>query len=123
MFCPKCGGKLASFDEECGSCGNKMATAPSTSSRSSSASTSSDYGPNKIMGYTLAVIVFLFTFYAAHSISEAGTAISQIKSVGGQTMEEAYYFELGGVYAGFAHMARATGVFFSSVIVLISNKG
>lgn len=122
MFCPKCGGKLASFDEECGSCGNKMATIPTTSSRNSSVSTPSDNNTMKIVGYTLAVIVFLFTFYAAHSISEAGTAISEIKSVGGQTLEEAYYFELGGIYSGFANMARATGVFFSSVIVLISNK-
>lgn len=122
MSCPKCKGDLTSSDKECASSVNKMTPEPSTNTKSTSVHASGCNNNSKTMVYSVVVIIFLLSFYAAHSISEAGTAISQIRSVGGSTMEEIYYLELGGIYEGFANMARAAGVFFCSLIMIISNK-
>lgn len=122
MFCPKCGSTVNQYDEVCPKCKTEIPDIPAKSSSKKSNLSSTDEGSNKTLGYAVATIIFLLSFYGAHSISAAGTAISEIQSVGGQTLEEAYYFELGGIYSGLANMARATGIFFSSLIVLITNK-
>ena len=41
-------------------------------------------------------------FMAASSIADGGSEIMQIQSVGGKTLEEAYYAELGTIYSGYA---------------------
>ena len=48
--------------------------------------------------------------------------IGSIESVGGKTLEEGYYQELATVYAGYAAMIRATGIFFSSILAYIGLK-
>ena len=42
----------------------------------------------------------------------------QIQSVGGKTLEEAYYFELGNVYAGYAMALRGAGIFGGASLIL-----
>lgn len=58
------------------------------------------------------VLVAVLFFIAAGLVADGGSGIMQIESVGGKTLEEAYYFELGSVYAGYAMALRATGIFF-----------
>ena len=51
------------------------------------------------------------SLYAAHCVVAGGMEIGSIESVGGKTLEEGYYQELATVYAGYAAMIRATGIF------------
>ena len=77
----------------------------------------------------VAFLLFLFLFhaalnvlmslYAAHCVVAGGMEIGSIESVGGKTLEEGYYQELATVYAGYAAMIRATGIFFSSILAYI----
>jgi hypothetical protein len=59
----------------------------------------------------LAALVLLMSLYAAHCVVAGGMEIGSIESVGGKTLEEGYYQELATVYAGYAAMIRATGIF------------
>lgn len=67
----------------------------------------------------LAALVLLMSLYAAHCVVAGGMEIGSIESVGGKTLEEGYYQELATVYAGYAAMIRATGIFFSSILAYI----
>jgi len=62
------------------------------------------------------------SLYAAHCVVAGGMEIGGIESVGGKTLEEGYYQELATVYAGYAAMIRATGIFFSSILAYIGLK-
>ena len=61
-------------------------------------------------------------FIAASNIVAGGNEIMQIRSVGGKTLEEAYYNELGSIYVGYAMISRALGIFFASVLVWLGLK-
>lgn len=55
-------------------------------------------------------LVVLFSFEtAADLIARGGEGISDIESVGGKTLEEAYYYQLGFVYEGYALVVRTLG--------------
>ncbi len=73
-----------------------------------------------IFGTSLAVsIVLLIMFFsAADSIKTGGLDIMSIESVGGKTLEEAYYHGLGYIYEGYCITLRAFGVFCSSLLLL-----
>lgn len=62
------------------------------------------------------------SLYAAHCVVAGGMEIGSIESVGGKTLEKGYYQELATVYAGYAAMIRATGIFFSSILAYIGLK-
>lgn len=70
----------------------------------------------------LAVVVLIMFFIAAAKIYYGGNEIHQIDSVGGETLEEAYYYELGSIYGGYALISCALGIFFSSVLVWLGIK-
>lgn len=76
----------------------------------------------KVIYLGLAAVVLVMFFMAASSIADGGSEIMQIQSVGGQTLEEAYYFELGTIYSGYAMIARALGIFFASVLAWLGLK-
>lgn len=78
---------------------------------------------SSIIMYGVALIVVIMAFMAAQRISEAGLAISSIESVGGKTLEEAYYQYSGPFYQGIAIIVRATGIFFASVLAFLGYKG
>lgn len=75
-----------------------------------------------IIFFVLAALVLLMSLYAAHCVVAGGMEIGSIESVGGKTLEEGYYQELATVYAGYAAMIRATGIFFSSILAYIGLK-
>jgi threonine/homoserine/homoserine lactone efflux protein len=54
---------------------------------------------------------------AASKVAKGGVDIMSIESVGGQTLDEAYYFALGSVYDGYTLMIQALGVFCASVLI------
>lgn len=48
--------------------------------------------------------------HARNYFMSGGLEISRIQSVGGKTLEEAYYHELGTIYNGFAELSHAFGI-------------
>ncbi len=70
----------------------------------------------------LAVIVLVLCMVAAGQIASHGEEISLIESVGGKTLEEAYYTELGGIYGGIAMTIRALGLFGAGVLAYLGLK-
>ncbi len=64
------------------------------------------------------VVLLIMFFSAANSIKIGGLEIMSIESVGGKTLEEAYYQNLGYVYEGYCVAIKAIGVFCSSLLLL-----
>lgn len=71
----------------------------------------------------LAVIVFIISIIASYFIFKGGNYIGEIQSVGGRTLEEAYYNGLGLVYKGLSLFVLTTGIFFSSFLYRFSHDG
>lgn len=134
MFCPKCSTEIDSSSKTCPQCGVEIPSAPSPivdTPKYASAPTPSitpstapkTHASLKIVYFILAAIVLLFAFSAASSISSAGLNIASIESVGGKTLEEAYYQYSGELYLGYATMVRTTGIFFAAVLAYLGIKG
>ena len=135
MFCPKCGTAFAEGGKKCENCGYELpaeSTAPTPEIGEEQQPANSAPVPEKtaaakrlplgIIFFVLAALVLLMSLYAAHCVVTGGMEIGSIESVGGKTLEEAYYQELATVYAGYAAMIRATGIFFSSILAYIGLK-
>lgn len=67
----------------------------------------------------ISVFLLIMFFYAADLVKTGGLEIMSIESVGGKTLEEAYYQNLGYIYEGYCVALRAIGVFCSSVVLFI----
>ncbi|MCI1966566.1 MAG: zinc-ribbon domain-containing protein [Oscillospiraceae bacterium] len=136
MYCPKCGKEIVNGEKVCPNCGLDFSTVDSdTKGAQSEVSLKSEnpYDQTELMTKNeqwkkvfnakllifcvLALITIIMSFMAASNISDGGYQIMQIKSVGGQTLEEAYYQQLGSIYAGYAIFVRTCGIFFASVLV------
>ena len=64
------------------------------------------------------VVLLIMFFSAAESIKMGGLEIMSIQSVGGKTLEEAYYQNLGYIYEGYCLATKALGVFCASLLLL-----
>ena len=135
MFCPKCGTAFADGTRKCENCGYELLEETSKERNDLNQQPKEDrienpivksYTPKKlsinIIFYVLATLVLIISLYAAHCVISGGMEIGSIESVGGQTLEEAYYQSLGTVFAGYAAMIRATGIFFASILAYIGFK-
>lgn len=132
MFCPKCGNSVEDGIQLCPNCGLDLSTVNQKKEDfsmvqpiQSTVNTSDNSGTNiiiKLVFFGLAAVVLIMFFMAASGIVEGGSEIMQIQSVGGTTLEEAYYSELGNIYSGYAMISRALGIFFASVLVWLGLK-
>lgn len=141
MFCPKCGAALAEESRKCERCGYERTDppagndpAPAAPELTQALSSAGSKAQEKLLAFfrnspllrlvffALALLVLILSFHAAHCVATGGTYIASIESVGGKTLAEAYYQYLGTVYAGYAAMIRATGIFFASVLAHIGRK-
>lgn len=133
MFCPKCGSEAEDGTNTCLNCGLKFDSIYQEKTNkvlSDNVSQRNNVTTGvviqnlifKIIFWGLAVVVLVMFFMAASSISKGGTEIMQIRSVGGETLEEAYYEQLGNIYSGLAMVSRALGIFFASVLVRLGFK-
>lgn len=66
----------------------------------------------------ISVVLLIMFFLAAKSVETGGLNIMRIESVGGKTLEEAYYYGLGYIYEGYCVAIRAIGLFCSSILLL-----
>jgi uncharacterized protein (DUF983 family) len=133
MFCPKCGRESGEDTNICDNCGLDFTTIPTKDSSNTDpvGVTSKDFIvasttitkniniPKTVIFSLIAAVVLVMSFYAASKISKGGLGIMGIESVGGKTLEEAYYFQLGYIYSGYSMIARVLGIFFASVLVLM----
>ena len=129
MFCPKCGSQFDGTNI-CPNClfdtttidTTTVATIPDTFDKTSASPDiinllASNTCRLKAAAFIVLGCVVLFLFFsAANQISESGFKIMNISSVGGTTLDEAYYFELGGIYEGYATISRAAGIFFGAIL-------
>lgn len=145
MYCPKCGKEIMDEEKVCPNCGFDFSIVNSdTNSSQSEISPEPEIPRNQaesqeqnkqvkkvfntklLIFCVLALITIIMSFMAANNISNGGYQIMQIKSIGGKTLEEAYYQQLGSIYSGYAMFVRACGIFFASVLVglgLNNSKG
>ena len=70
-----------------------------------------------IASCVIALVLLIMFFSAVNSIKIGGLEIMSIESVGGKTLEEAYYQNLGYVYEGYCVVVKALGVFCSSILL------
>lgn len=70
-----------------------------------------------IASCVIALVLLIMFFSAANSIKTGGLEIMSIESVGGKTLEEAYYQNLGYIYEGYCVVVKALGVFCSSILL------
>lgn len=140
MFCPKCGVAIPENSMKCSNCAFEIGEDDIQDSRKetsvhknnehtqsipTSLSTQMDSGWDKakrIIFPIIGAVVLVMCFMAASSINEGGTEIMQISSVGGKTLEEAYYRELGSIYSGYANVVRALGISLASFLVWLGFK-
>ncbi|MEG1567083.1 MAG: hypothetical protein RR347_05320 [Anaerovoracaceae bacterium] len=144
MYCPKCGSVIGEQSDRCKNCGEPITEISNLSSETHTAETitaqtcqtgagqqelSQNLTERKfkittlsVVLFTVAIVTLILLFIAAHKVSNAGIEIMKIQSVGGKTLEEAYYFELGNLYAGYAMVIRGIGIFFASILVVFGLK-
>ena len=133
MYCLKCGKELKDGSACCDSCGAQIPAKSNSSDvisqsnptiiNQESRHTDSKTKTIRIVFLSLAVIVFVLAFISAGFVSSGGRDIASIQSVGGKTLEEAYYQYSGAVYSGYAMFIRIAGVFFSAVLAYFGIRG
>lgn len=136
MFCPKCGAAFEDGNLKCEKCGYEVVSTPEAVDHSEPPSQNSapldteklkaslkKFSVPQIVLFVMAALIFIMSLYAAGRVVSGGMSIGSIESVGGRTLEEAYYQALGTVYAGYAAAIRAMGFFFASVLAYLGYKG
>lgn len=137
MYCPICGLENSDENKKCTNCEHvfleeKMIENEETPSVDEGAVNSGIVNegmsaPNITQGLStnkitaiaiwgIAIIILILSFVAAGNVVSGGVNISEIESVGGKTLEEAYYQELGMVYKGYAGIIRCIGLFMAAVL-------
>ena len=134
MYCPKCGNLIEEGNSLCPNCNLDISSVVQAEqdinfetlqqkNKSFEMKNSKSINLPKLIVYSLiACCILIMSFIAASKISNGGMEIMNIQSVGGKTLEEAYYFELGSIYSGYAIITRMVGIFFASVLVWLGLK-
>lgn len=72
----------------------------------------------RIIAFAIMAVSILISFeIAGNLIAKGGDGISSITSVGGRTLEEAYYYELGFIYEGYALIVKSVGRVFAALLL------
>ena len=124
MFCPKCGATIVEGEQTCKECGLDLKSVVGAKTSGNVSDYKTQEQPYQIQQSNTKVIIWcllagvslIIFLCAAHLVMSGGKEISGIESVGGRTLEEAYYKELGTVYAGIAWAIRGIGIFVSCVL-------
>lgn len=141
-YCPQCGAPLNS-DGTCSACGYSLdvssygqvhrRTSKLSNPRMKRASTEKQpksMATNNQKWRIMRLIIFLiFAVFiiiafeiAADLIARGGRGIGEIESVGGRTLEEAYYYELQFVYKGYSLAVRTFGKALAVIFAYLGGK-
>ena len=142
MFCPKCGAQNTDTNMMCENCNYLLQEAsvreePEVIVSKEIISVKEESNPQdhsqkkydqdsiskkKLLGFLfigVAVLVLLLSVISAILLFIGGSEIAQIQSVGGKTLDEAYYYRLQYVYHGFGVFVLSMGIFMSSVLTYL----
>lgn len=126
MNCRNCGAELKEGYACCPKCGTRIevanAVVENTAYTVYTPPVTKTFTVRKIVFGVLALIVLLFFIGAAGGFLLGGGGIAEIQSVGGNTLEEAYYAHLGTIYLAYAFACYGLGAFFSTILVWIGFK-
>jgi hypothetical protein len=136
MFCPKCGSAIPENTMICSNCGFEISSEdigysakeqhtgqmPNRVDKDTAHAGNTWHNVKRVLYPIIGTAVLVMCFMAAKSIGDGGTEIMQISSVGGRTLEEAYYRELGSIYSGYANVVRAFGISLASFLVWLGFK-
>lgn len=139
MYCPKCGAENTDQNQICENCGCRFAVGESkeilpslgavnTASKEVTAETPlplkfvktpalpdlNKHLPN--LFFAVAFSVLVLSVIGAVCLFIGGARISEIQSVGGKTLEEAYYSRLQLIYNGFGFLVLSAGIFMSATL-------
>ncbi len=150
MFCSKCGNELKDKEEFCGKCGNKAELKERSLEKHikcklcgknikeenyqkyngycNNCYENKDRKPNKwliiikIVLYIIAIIVVIMAFDGADKIGIASNEMKNLRSIGGETVAEAYYQYYGTFLSGLESVIRALGITLGVVIAYIAKR-
>lgn len=77
---------------------------------------------HKIIFTIVAVVLFVTAWTICDKIKEYGLDIALIRSVGGKTLEEAYYADIGKIYIYLADFIKVLTAGISGIILCITYK-
>lgn len=132
--CPNCNVCYPNEAEFCGTCRAQLVFVPDPPAQPSAAQQVLSAVKGKITKQTVAnIIIFLLHIIlaivvlcvfvnAAKDFKSGGILIGKIQSVGGKTLEEAYYQNLSYIYEGYYTFTIAFGIFCSAVITSLGIK-
>lgn len=76
----------------------------------------------QIFFYLLAIAVIIMFFIGAGEINTAGDNMSTLRSVGGKSVDEAFYQYYGKFLFGLVYVVRALGIALGGVLIYIGSK-
>lgn len=77
---------------------------------------------HKIIFTVFSIVLFVSVWTICDKIKEYGLDIALIRSVGGKTLEEAYYADIGKIYMYFADFVKVLTAGISGIILCITYK-
>lgn len=124
MFCEKCGNEIKEGEKFCGKCGSTIGQGENKNTVISDVKSDNNQSSPliKIILYIIAIIVVIMFFKCAGDIADAGSSMASIRSVGGETIAEAYYQDYGSFIKGIATVVRGIGITCGIVIGYIGKK-
>ena len=119
MFCSNCGKNIGEVESKlCSDCYSK-----NVNEFEKSKILTNKYSLTKLVFYCVLALFVLLTFFnVSADIKIYGLNVSNISSVGGKTLEEAYYYEIGNIFMALSSAISAFGVFLSAILVYIGIK-
>ncbi|MEE0866072.1 MAG: zinc ribbon domain-containing protein [Clostridia bacterium] len=129
MKCSKCGNELNDKDEFCTKCGEKIKIKENNIKIKEDINTSyinKKTNKNivilKVVVFIIAVVVVIMFFNGAESVENAGMKMSNLRSVGGETVAEAYYQYYGTFLGGLSTVIKGLGITCGVIILYIGSK-
>lgn len=135
MYCEKCGNELKEGEKFCAKCGasfeqeetRKENTTENTVERAKdyiekNVKNNQSMQLVKLILYILAIVIVIMAFSGAGAIGEASEDMLVLRSVGGETVAEAYYQYYGRFLQGLSTMVRALGLTCGIIVGYIGRK-
>lgn len=122
MKCSKCNSEIKEGEEFCAKCGERLQKVKSQNNINYVFKPSLFTACLKVALYILAIAVVMMSFEGADYIEEAGRDMRVLRSVGGESVAEAYYQYYGKFLEGVANIAKVLGLTCGVVIAYVSKK-